>query len=198
MKDDQDPPPEMYYNLAVKQKAVYQPTLKFRRQMEGQKGKDLNMPEDPPTANVHVGQGHEITTAATTTTTTTMNLNPPKSISDIESSLPPLRGKDADVNKYLDHQHKYEKQLDNFYNSYDGKTTFKRNKWFSKRARDREYWVIADRLLEMVDGCMGARRHENNKVVIGIGLGEFTGVNKLSSLHGSFQDYFVQKVQYSL
>ncbi|KAF8927958.1 hypothetical protein BGZ58_009995, partial [Dissophora ornata] len=196
---DKGLPLEMYYNLAVKQKAVYQPTLKHRRWMEGEKRKDLNMPEDLLAANVQVGPGEEATTTATmtatTTTPTTTAHSPLRSISDIESSLPPLRGEDTDVNKYLDHLHKYEKQLNNFYNSYDGKASLKKNKWFSKRAREREYWLIADRLLEMVDGCMGARRHDKNKVVIGIGLGEFSGVNKLSSLHGTFETYFIQKVR---
>lgn len=54
-----------------------------------------------------------------------------------------------------------------------------------------------------MDGCgsIGARREEDNKVIIGtigIGLGRFSSNTKLSSLHGTFQEYFVQKVQFTL
>jgi hypothetical protein len=41
---------------------------------------------------------------------------------------------------------------------------------------------------------MGAKRKENNKVVIGVGLGKFSSKIRLSSLHESFKSYFVQRV----
>ncbi|KAF9921313.1 hypothetical protein FBU30_008692 [Linnemannia zychae] len=47
----------------------------------------------------------------------------------------------------------------------------------------------------MVDGCMGAKRKEGTKVVIGIGLGQFSSSKRLSSLHSSFETYFVQKAR---
>lgn len=43
---------------------------------------------------------------------------------------------------------------------------------------------------------MGAKRDKDNKVIIGIGLGQFSSKIRLSSLHESFQPYFVQKVSY--
>ena len=83
-------------------------------------------------------------------------------------------------------------QLDAFYN---GSKCFKKHKWDARRARDAEYRLITDRLLNLVGGSIGRKRDEANKVVIGVGLGKFSSKSRLSSLHESFQSYFVQKVR---
>ncbi|KAF9348418.1 hypothetical protein BGX26_000173 [Mortierella sp. AD094] len=44
----------------------------------------------------------------------------------------------------------------------------------------------------MVGGTPGQKRDEKNKVIIGIGLGEFSSTSRLSSLHTAFSAYFVQ------
>jgi len=62
------PNPVKFYNLAVKQKAVYQPAFKHRRWMEEQKA--------------------------------LVPLYATRSIADIESSMPPLRGEGASLLSY--------------------------------------------------------------------------------------------------
>jgi len=146
-----------FYNLAVKQKAVYQPTLKYRRWMEQRKS---------------------------------VPLDDSRSISSIESNLPHLRGSAASIADYVDKLQDVETHLDSFY----GNVVLKKHKWNAGKARDEEYKQIASRLLKQVGGSLGARRDDSNKVVIGVGLGQFSTKTRLSSLHESFQSYFVQKV----
>ncbi|KAG0368871.1 hypothetical protein BGZ54_000912 [Gamsiella multidivaricata] len=69
------------------------------------------------------------------------------------------------------------------------------HKWEARRARDAGCETIASRLLKSVGGSIGCRRKETNKVVIVIGLGQFSSNARLSSLHESFMSYFVQKVR---
>jgi hypothetical protein len=83
-----------------------------------------------------------------------------------------------------------EADLDSFY----GSVVLKKHKWNARKARTEEYRLIADRLLQLVGGSTGAKRDEDNKVVIDVGLGKFSSKIRLSSLHESFQSYFVQKV----
>jgi hypothetical protein len=154
----------IFFNLAVKQKAVYQSTFKHRRWMEEQKA--------------IVPKGAE------------------QSIADIESSLPAARGEGASFTRFVEEFKKAEQRLDTFYNSKDN--TFKKHKWDAQRARDGEYRIITDRLLRLVGGSIGCRRKDDNKVIIGIGLGQFSTKSRLSSLHESFQSYFVQKVRATL
>ncbi|KAF9951295.1 hypothetical protein BGZ72_007152 [Mortierella alpina] len=152
--------PIVFNNLAVKQKAVLQPTFKHRRWVEQQKN------QDP-------GNGH-------------------KAISEIESELPPLLGEDASVTAYIDHVQTVKVQLDRFYN---GRNRYKKHRWDMRRARQEEYNRIADQLLKMVGGSIGQQRDPANKVIIGIGLGKFSSQARLTSLHTSFQSFFVQKAR---
>ncbi|KAF9571209.1 hypothetical protein EC968_000857 [Mortierella alpina] len=138
----------VFHNLAVKQKAVYQPVFKHRRWMQEQKARAL----DPGTG----------------------------SISDIETALPPLRGEGACFANHLDQKVQVKGQLDTFYNDTN---RFKNHKWDACRAKEEEYRLI------------GAQHDECNKVVIGVGLGKFSSNAKLTSLHESFQSYFVQKAR---
>ncbi|KAF8916557.1 hypothetical protein BGZ58_005260, partial [Dissophora ornata] len=125
--------PVTFYNLAVKQKAVYQPTFKHRRWMQEQK-------------SIVPGDGM-------------------RSISDIETGLPPLRGEGACLAEYVEQFEAVKGQLDAFYN---GNKRFKKHKWDARRARDAEYRLITDRLLNLVGGSIGRKRDEANKVVIGV------------------------------
>jgi len=155
---DEDKSPGTFFNLAVKQKAVYQPTFKLRRWSENRK------------------QATEIDG---------------KSITEIETSLPPVRGDRANIADYVERVRGVEEQLHSFYNE---NHTFKRKRWDSQKARQEEYQRIADSLLKMVGGSYGAMRDVNNNVVIGIGLGNFDSKGRLSSLHGSFNEFFVKTV----
>jgi len=154
----------IFRNLAVKQKAVYQPNFKHRRWMETEKNKDPG--------------------------------NGLKTIQDIETELPRLHGEGASLAAYLDKYNEVKEQLSDFYNGSNNR--FKKHKWDVRRAKEEEYRLITDRLLGMVGGSIGAKRHRDNKVVIGVGLGKFSSNSRLSSLHDSFLSYFVQKVYVAL
>jgi hypothetical protein len=149
-----------FFNLAVKQKAVYQPTFKHRRWLEHRKQRSV---DGSP------------------------------SISQIESSLPPRHGSDASFGEYAQRVEELEEELQSFY----GNPVLKKHKWNAQKARAEEYRLIANRLLQLVGGSMGAKREESNRVVIGVGLGKFSSKIRLSSLHESFQSYFVQRVSQS-
>ncbi|KAG0064302.1 hypothetical protein BGZ92_005802 [Podila epicladia] len=45
----------------------------------------------------------------------------------------------------------------------------------------------------MVGGSIGAEKKDDDKVIIGIGLGNFKSMSRLLSLHGTFMTYFVKK-----
>ncbi|KAF9994920.1 hypothetical protein BGZ65_009442, partial [Modicella reniformis] len=84
--------PLIFHNLAIKQKAVYQPHFKHRRWMQEEKSKDPG--------------------------------NGLRSIQDIETALPPLRGEGASLTTYLDEYKAVKGQLDDFYN---GNNRFKKH-----------------------------------------------------------------------
>ncbi|KAI7829496.1 hypothetical protein BC939DRAFT_500321 [Gamsiella multidivaricata] len=115
-----------------------------------------------------------------------------ESIGNIETKLPSLRGKGASFASYVTELERVEAQLNEFYN---GSNRFKRHKWDARRAKDAEYRLITDRLLKLVEGQIGRKREETNKVVIGVGLGKPSTKTRISSLHESFQSYFVQKAR---
>ncbi|KAF9083795.1 hypothetical protein BGX29_002902 [Mortierella sp. GBA35] len=111
-------------------------------------------------------------------------------ISQIETDLPPLRGPAASISKYIEDEKKVEEDLQKFYNN----VVLKKHKWNSRKAQKKELRLIVKRLLQIVGGSPGAKRKDSNKVIIGIGLGKFSSNIRLSSLHESFQSYFVQMV----
>ncbi|KAF9094165.1 hypothetical protein BGX27_001510 [Mortierella sp. AM989] len=115
-----------------------------------------------------------------------------KSTSDIETSLPPLRGEDASTEKYVKELENVESQLRGFYDC--DKQLVKRHQWDAKKARDVEYGTITNRLLKMVEGSIDRKRSDDRKVVIGVGPGQFSSSFRLLSLHGSFLSFFVQKL----
>ncbi|KAG9071218.1 hypothetical protein KI688_008763 [Linnemannia hyalina] len=132
------------HNLAVSQKAIYQPTFKHRRWLEQRKGRAV--------------EGTE-------------------SIAHKETNLPPLRGPEASITEHVKRPRVVESDL---------------HQWDAKRARDQEFKLVGKRHLELVGGTPGAKRDGKNKVIIGVGLGEFSSSSRLSSLHTAFLKYFVQ------
>ncbi|KAF9539336.1 hypothetical protein BGW38_009947, partial [Lunasporangiospora selenospora] len=115
----------------------------------------------------------------------------PLSISKIETSLPPLHGENAAFDVYVAARTDYQAELDRFYNG--NNHSFKRHKWYAKVARAQEFSRLADGLLRMVGGSIGAKRKDEDKVVIGVGLGRFESKFRLASLDRSFMSYFVRK-----
>jgi hypothetical protein len=150
-------PPQAFFNLSVKQKAVYQPVLKHRRWLERRRMETM--------------EGGQ-------------------SISDMESHLPPYRGPDGSVKKYASARQEMETVLYDFHN----KPAIKKNAWNAQLAKEQEFRLVADRLLRMVGGSTGAKREDDNIVIIGIGLGDFKSDYGLSSLHTAFCSYFVRLV----
>ncbi|KAI7829671.1 hypothetical protein BC939DRAFT_441435 [Gamsiella multidivaricata] len=144
-----------FHNLAVSQKAVYQPMFKHRRWLEQRKRRSA--------------EGQE-------------------SIAQMETNLPALHGPEASIANHVEQSKVKESDLETFYNN----VALKKHLWDAKRARDREFKLVAERLLEMIGGTPGKKRDRDNKVVIGIGLGEFSSTSRLSSLHTAFSAYFVQ------
>ncbi|KAG0195310.1 hypothetical protein BGX28_001724, partial [Mortierella sp. GBA30] len=157
----------VYHNLAAKQKAVSQPTAKFRQWTEHQKNIKNIVNIDNP--------------------------DEPTSISALECGLPALHGDGSSVISYVKELEKVEEQLDAFYNGKNMR--YKRHKWDATWARNSEYIALASRLLKVVGGNIGQQREDTNKVVIAVGLGQFSARTGLSSLHESFLSFFVQKAR---
>lgn len=148
-----------FFNLSVKQKAVYQPTFKHRRWEEDRKQR--------------VPDGG-------------------KSIATVESELPPLHGPGSSIKAYVERMQGPDgKQLGEYY----GNVALKKHLWNARKARQEEFRIIANRLLELVRGSLGAKRLDTNKVVIGIGLGDFASKIRLSSLDETFLSHFVTRVR---
>ncbi|KAF9187611.1 hypothetical protein BGZ51_001195 [Haplosporangium sp. Z 767] len=118
------------------------------------------------------------------------------SISKIETKLPPLRGEQADFGAYVQHRNAHKNMLDTFYNGNNFK--FKRYKWYAKAAREEEYHRLMNALLSMVSGSIGAKKKDEDKVIIGVGLSRFKFMSRLSSLHYTFMTYFAKKVTFAL
>ncbi|KAG0036537.1 hypothetical protein BGZ82_004071 [Podila clonocystis] len=112
-----------------------------------------------------------------------------ESIAHIESSLPPLRGHEANVTNYIERLEQVEDRLLEFYNGNNNR--FKKHTWDMERAKHIEYQAIANSLLGIIGGSVGEHRKEDNRVLIGVGLGQFGSSSRLSSLHSSFLSYFV-------
>lgn len=179
-----------HINLAAKQKAVVQPTLRHRTWMELQKGTDLKLPCSLSTMNTESAAPPMISLPSTSSmeAATTESL----SICMIESSLLPLHGATASFADHVESHKANQIHLDKFYNG--KKFQFKKYKQMSKKAWAREFHQLADSLLCMVSGTISEKRMEGHKVVIGIGMGCFTSTSRLSSLHGTFESYFIQMV----
>ncbi|KAF9118288.1 hypothetical protein BGX30_004680 [Mortierella sp. GBA39] len=75
---------------------------------------------------------------------------------------------------------------------FHNKPAIKKNAWNAQRAKEQEFRLVADRLLRMVGGSTGAKRQDDNFVIIGVGLGDFKSDYGLSSLHTAFCSYFVR------
>ncbi|KAK3808180.1 MAG: hypothetical protein J3R72DRAFT_88160 [Linnemannia gamsii] len=118
------------------------------------------------------------------------------SILDTESRLPPLKGQNSSVINYVQELERVEEYLQEFYTGSGYR--FKRHKWDMKRAREYEYQLIADRLLEIVGGSVGRRYDPSNPVLIGVGLGNFSVRSGLPALNSTFLSYFIQKVTIAL
>ncbi|KAG0018917.1 hypothetical protein BGZ82_000306 [Podila clonocystis] len=95
-----------------------------------------------------------------------------ESVARIETGLPPLCGSMANIKDYTKMLQDVGGDLEAFY----GNVVLKKHKWNSKKAKDEEYRMVANRLLELVGGSLGAKRDDANKVVIGyivVGVNEY-------------------------
>ncbi|KAK3831004.1 MAG: hypothetical protein J3R72DRAFT_495724 [Linnemannia gamsii] len=90
---------------------------------------------------------HDITTKSST------RADKDTSFRNLASRLPPIRGQGFSVVNYVKQLQGVESALDGFYNGRDHR--FKRHGWDAERAKQAEYWAIADRLLGIVGGSVG-------------------------------------------
>jgi len=81
-----------------------------------------------------------------------------RSIADIESSMPPLRGEGASLLSYYQELESMQQQLDTFYNGNNNR--FKKYKWDAQRAKNSEFIAIRNRILKLVGGSIGCHRKE--------------------------------------
>lgn len=170
--------PDAHFNLSVSQKAVMQPVFRHRRWLE----------------ELKQAKGE----------------NGSESITEMESRLPPVRGLGASITNYKKalqsqkngpHHEKessgtVEAQLLQLYNGRHHR--YKKHGWDMRRAKKAEFQAIAARLLAIVGGNIGERRNPSNGVIIGIGLGRFKSLGRLTSLHSAFLDYFIRLVSMTL
>ncbi|KAF9947469.1 hypothetical protein BGZ72_010527, partial [Mortierella alpina] len=174
-----------HINLAANQKAVARPTLMHRYWMDRQKCAALKTPSDSSTAPPPANQPPSATTVAAEPETLSINA--------IESAMPHLRGDSANFHDHVQYRKEHQAHLASFYNGKQYR--LKKYQRMSKKARDREYERLTDALLRMVGGTIGEQRKDEDKVVIGVGLGQFTSTSRLSSLHGTFESYFIHKAR---
>jgi hypothetical protein len=88
-----------------------------------------------------------------------------------------------------------EERLKSFYSGDDNR--FKRHDWDMNRAKQVEYQLMAERLLNIVGRSLGRRIEENktqDPILIGVGLGQFSSNTRLSSLHSTFLSYLIKTV----
>ncbi|KAF9542198.1 hypothetical protein BGW38_009798, partial [Lunasporangiospora selenospora] len=87
-----------------------------------------------------------------------------RSVAEIESQLPPLRGSESSVSLYFEELDKAKDQLSEFYNG--KKNRFKRHTFDMAKAKHAEYQTIANRLLGIVGGNIGKPRDDADPVLI--------------------------------
>ncbi|KAF9283009.1 hypothetical protein BGZ68_005615, partial [Mortierella alpina] len=113
-----------------------------------------------------------------------------RSVTDNESSLPPIRGQQGSMEKYVAELEQVQTALDGFYRD---NHIFKKHQWDHEKAKEGECAIITDRILKMVGCAVGEKRRPGNPVIIALGLGDVSSSFGLTSLHGSFKDFFVQE-----
>ncbi|KAG0280702.1 hypothetical protein BGZ95_009085 [Linnemannia exigua] len=104
-----------------------------------------------------------------------------RTIQDIETALPPLKGEGASFCKYIAARRASEDDLDNFYNN----TNYWKHKWDANVCRKEEFYKVAEGLLNMIGGSVGRPKEPHQHVVIAIGLAKFTAAHGPPSLDGT-------------
>jgi len=115
-----------------------------------------------------------------------------RTVQDIETALPPLKGEGASFCKYVAVRRALEDDLDNFYNN----TNFWKHVWDAQVCRQEEFYKVAEGLLKMIGGSVGRSRMPHQLVVIAIGLAKFAAVHGPPALNGTFQAFFVNLVRH--
>ncbi|KAG0009453.1 hypothetical protein BGZ82_004008, partial [Podila clonocystis] len=111
-------------------------------------------------------------------------------IKQIKSTLPPLRGTEASLSNHIKHREKHYEALNNVDNG--NHHQFKKHTWDAEQAKQEEYAKVANALLKAVSGSIGAKKADDNHVVIAIGLSKFQMKAGFASLDGTFSKYFIQ------
>ncbi|KAF8916938.1 hypothetical protein BGZ58_005189, partial [Dissophora ornata] len=117
----------------------------------------------------------------------TTGLSTGRTIENIESTLPPLKGEGASFCEYVKARCVSEGDLDDFYNN----TNFWKHRWDANVCRKEEFYKVAEGLLNMIGGSVGRPKMPHQHVVIAVGLAKFTATQGPPSLNGTFQAFFV-------
>ncbi|KAG0273901.1 hypothetical protein BGZ97_010599, partial [Linnemannia gamsii] len=83
-----------------------------------------------------------------------------RTISEVESSLFPLRGDGASIRLHIEGRDMVEGDLDAFYNQ----SSLWKHKWDADRARQEKFSRVTNSLLQMVGGSIGEKRREDQNV----------------------------------
>ncbi|KAF9110085.1 hypothetical protein BGW39_004840, partial [Mortierella sp. 14UC] len=110
-----------------------------------------------------------------------------RTIQNLESALPSLKGEGASFCEYIAARQACEDDLDNFYNN----TNFWKHQWDANVCRKEEFYKVAEGLLNMIGGSVGRPKEPHQHVVIAIGLAKFTAVHGPPALNGSFEAFFI-------
>ncbi|KAG0357640.1 hypothetical protein BGZ54_000260 [Gamsiella multidivaricata] len=110
-----------------------------------------------------------------------------RTIQDIETDLPLLKGEGASFRKYVAARRASEEDLNNFYNN----TNFWKHGWDAEVCRKEEFYKVTNGLLNMIGGSVGRPRLPHQHVAIAIGLAKFTAVQGPPALNSTFEAFFV-------
>ncbi|KAF8923623.1 hypothetical protein BGZ47_004614, partial [Haplosporangium gracile] len=110
-----------------------------------------------------------------------------RTIQDLESTLPPLKGESASFCEYVAARRAFEGDLDDFYNN----TNYWKHQWDAEVCRKEEFYKVAEGLLKMIGGSVGQPRMPHQHVVIAVGLAKFVASHGPPSLDGTFQAFFI-------
>ncbi|CAO3571066.1 unnamed protein product [Mortierella alpina] len=179
-----------------RRKRVARPTLRHRTWMEQQKCADVKPRPSSLTTNT---ESAAPSTPNQPLSSDTAEATPEVlSLRDIESAMPHLRGDGANFHDHAQYRKEHEDHLASFYN---GKRHRFKNISACPEKPGKE--SMSGSLIrccvwwDTVGGTIGERRKDEDKVVIGVGLGQFTSTSRLSSLHGTFEAYFIAKARSS-
>ena len=113
-----------------------------------------------------------------------------RTIHNLESALPPLKGEGASFCEYVAARRAFEGDLNDFYNN----TNYWKHRWDADVCRKEEFYKVAEGLLNMISGSVRRPRMPHQHVVIAVGLVKFVASYDPPSLDGTSRRFFINLV----